>query len=340
MLQCRTMKRKVLLLALILLPCSLMAAITSHGQLPENPAAAGDYVDIFTNPAAISFKDEDDSFLLAFSYSDVIGFNGKLDASNDIVLSFAGSHMAFTAGVSTYSDPNTSNSRTDIYSQTAFRVDFGYEFWNIGFGARVSGGTRLVRRNLTINNLLDYFINAYFCSFETDYSTGAQYFNLGLGVLYKTDIFSIGVYDDKILTMNSTGTVVMSWSEFIGSFSGGMTFSIGRYNRYGDLRLLIPEISFSFTNFISSESTINAAAGLRIQLLPDTNVTFIGTITGIRDTVASGVFAPVSSGYTAVGIEMEIGVLSIDATCQLPFEVFNGTSSLLLPLTITARSLL
>lgn len=333
------MKRKVLILLVLLLPYLLMADISSNGLFADNPAAAGEYENIFTNPAAVPFKDESDAFYLSFTYSDVIDYKKVLDVSNDLILSFAGNHMAFTAGISTQLQHEDSS--TDLYSSTAFRVDFGYEMWNIGVGARVSGGTRLVRRNVSVSTPFDYLVNAYLCSYETDYSTGAQYFNLGIGIMYKNEIFSIGMYGDKVLYMNTAGSVAMDWNEFISSLSGGTTLTMDRFDRHGDLRIFIPQLSLSFTGLISSSSTLNAAAGLRIQMLPSMNITLTASVTGVRDVTGSGFFSPVNNAYSVYGIEVEAGFFALTTSCQIPFDLYRGnTATYTVPISFSVRSLL
>ena len=300
----------------------------------STPADNGSYTSIFSNPASLPFRESDGKdFLILFRYKDSYSkslFNSNFPyrfmpaTSSDVVLSFSGRSMAFTAlfenniDRSSYSKQST---QADLYSVTHFELDMGYNLSRFSAGIRISGGNQLKRSDKQILNLVDYLRNSFLTKFES--FEGGEYFTLGVGALYRDDYFSFGFYSDHIIYLNDAGSATSSLTEFLSSLSIGAKAIAPRFTSDGELLFVRPAFSLLFDNIYSTESRFSALLSLTMQLLPESDLIFSLGYSNLRDAQKNGFFT-IDSRYALFSLEFSMGSYSALLTSSIPVDGNKG----------------
>lgn len=328
------MKRCLNIVLLLVLALSSLSAAVEMGGFFSNPASNGSYEDIFSNPAALPLRDSDGrDFLIGTRFRDDYHrqpFDVKSpyrflqSPVSDVVLSFSGRTMAFTAVFENSLDRSAypaGESTANLYSTTHFQLDLGYSLWRFSGGVRISGGNLLERAEKQIVNLFDYIQNSFFTKFDN--YDGGEYFKLGVGLMYADDYLSAGFYADRVLYLNDSGSASSSLDEFLSSLSLGIKAVAPRYTSAGELLLIRPSASLSFGNIMSEESSITLAGGLTFQLLPDSDLDIVFGYSDYRDARSDAYFSP-RMRYTIFSLGFTMSGYSVEISSKIPLSVYRG----------------
>lgn len=318
---------------LVLCLYGIFAAVDLDGFF-SNPAANGRYVDIFSNPAALPLRASDGrDFLIGTRFRDDY-YRQPFDEGSpsrflqspvsDVILSFSGRSMAFTAVFENNLDRSgypSSEISADLFSTTHFQLDMGYSLWRFSAGFRISGGNLLVRTDKEIKNLFDYVQNSFFTKFDN--YEGGEYFKLGIGFMYADDYFSAGFYADRVLFLNESGAASSGMDEFLSSLSLGLRAVAPRYTSEGELMLVRPSLSIAFGNIMSSRSRFTVSGTLTFQLLPDSDLDIAFGYSDTRDTGSEAYFSP-GMRYTIFSLGFTLSGYSVEISSSIPLSVYSG----------------
>ena len=279
-------KRAALAVIILILPVAMAFPSIYSEASSYDPMSAvsyyGSFYDVFANPAALPcVETETGNLSLSFLFSDDWDINEMKRESMpllqqqdwDIRASFIARNISLSAFFGTEFARSSSDPVYDIYSTLRIQLDVAYAFPHISFGARVSGGNRMIRTERTVDSFTDIFANAWFSPFKRD--AGSEFFNLGAGALFYYSVFSAGVYVGELMTLSSDGgDIYMGWDAISRSTTLSLALSAPRFLRSDDLRFFRPRASFSVTDLSGSGSTVVWAAELRLQFLPDADLSF------------------------------------------------------------------
>ena len=167
------MKRLKAIAVAILIILPLSAAVDDRYAMDspyQSVAYSGRFYDMFANPAALPMMEvEPGLFALTVSASDswnAADFGkGTMSFIQDqlwsIDATFISKYIALTASFgSEFDRVSPSSSNYDIYSSLKIELDAAYAFPHFSIGARISGGNQMVRRDKTMDNIGDVFVNA------------------------------------------------------------------------------------------------------------------------------------------------------------------------------------
>ena len=241
----------------------------------------GSFFDVFSNPAALPCQETDVGNLSLSAY-----FSDDWDVSAmgeermpllqqqdwDIRASFIAKNIALSAFFGTEFGRDGTDPVYNIYSTLRIQVDTAYSFPHFSIGARVSGGNRMIRSEKTIDSFPDIFANAWFSPFKRD--AGSEFFNIGAGALFYYSIFSAGVYIDELMTLSDEGDIYMGWDAIGRSTTLSVALTASRFLPSDELRLWRPRASLSISGFSGGKSTITGSVELKLQFLPDADLSF------------------------------------------------------------------
>lgn len=336
-------KAFILVFALLLAAGNLCAAI----HLPSRSmsvARAGRIEDVFSNPAALPFRSSaDGSFLVGLCYADeadpeIYRNDEKLSffqsSEIDLSLSFGGRHAMFSLAVGYDLDDRKAEPLTyDMYFKMHFQLDLGYAAGPFSAGARLQGGSSLVRTDRRVESAWDYAANFFFSQFYEN--SGSEYFQLGLGAMWHDDWFTVGLYSDRVVAAEG-GNISFSLDSITDSLSLGLTLNFPRFTSEGELYLLRPSLVLQAGNLTSSsDSYLLAELDFCFQLLPDTNLTVSTGIISFRN-AREDYFDSLRTDQS-FSLELELGQWSLDFDYTLPVEYYKGDSSRPMSFTIALR---
>ena len=256
------LKRAALVISILFSMLSMASASIYSEASSYDPMSAasyyGSFYDVFSNPAALPcMETETGNLSLSLMLSD------DWDAG-----AMAGERMPLLQQPRTGADPVY-----DIYSTLRIQVDVAYAFPHISFGARVTGGNRMIRSERTVDSFTDIFANAWFSPFNRD--AGSEFFDLGIGALVYYSVFSAGVYIGELMTLSEDGgDIYMGWDAIGRSTTLSAAITAPRFLASDDLRFFRPRASFSITDLSGHGSTVVWAAEARLQFLPDADLSF------------------------------------------------------------------
>lgn len=325
--------RKVILIILIAFSALAPIAAASSLSLPFSSVAdRGHFENIFMNPAALSFRDESQgNFLIASDYSDILDQNRFVNGdenpflqntSLDLLLSFCGKYIAFTALFDNSLQDRTADALFTVSSTAHFQIDIGYSLFGFSLGARVKGGNVLFNNNRRITDFLSLMENTYFARFDN--TNSSQYFSLGLGLMYSHEFFSIGLYSDDVLYLDTdSGNVSSDISAFLSSFTVALSVEAPRFTSYGDLLLLRPRLTLQAADISSEKSRFDMNLELRFQLLPRFDIYACVGYSDLRNAFESNYFAPYKR-LSRFSLRFDYFSFSITAGVTIPFDVYTG----------------
>ena len=278
------LKRAALVISIFFSMLSMaFASIYSEASSYDPMSAAsyyGSFYDVFSNPAALPcLETETGNLSLSLMLSDdwdagaMAGERMPLLQQQDwdIRASFIARNIALSAFFGTEFARTGADPVYDIYSTLKIQVDVAYAFPHISFGARVTGGNRMIRSERTVDSFTDIFANAWFSPFKRD--AGSEFFDLGVGAILEFSPFSAGVYVGKLLTLRNSN-IYLGWDTLAESTTISMALEGGRFTKAGDLMLVRPRVSFSLTGLIdASTRKIEAEGDITFQFLPDADFT-------------------------------------------------------------------
>lgn len=282
------MKRKLLAILMLMISLSLYATMTKidsfHDRIISpfsSVAYYGDFSDLYSNPAALPLADKDQGlFLIRYrsydsipfsSFSDRIGYIN--DRLGEIELTFAGNNIALSANIGTeFTNRRLADDATyfDLYSNVDIEIDWGFAFPYVALGMSIKGGNSMARYDKGLKNLFDVVSNEFFSPFER--ISGSERFSLGAGLLVYFDNFSIGFDLDKILSLDTNGDIISTWSLIGENTYFSFAAEGNKFNKDGDLIFLLPRASVSFSNFQDFKYIFSVKGDLTFQILPDCNV--------------------------------------------------------------------
>ena len=242
----------------------------------------GTFYDVFANPAALPcIETETGNLSLSLLFSD--DWDGSAMKGEampllqqqdwDIRASFIAKNISLSAFFGTEFARSSADPIYDIYSTLKIQVDVAYAFPHISFGARVSGGNRMIRSERTVDSFGDIFANAWFSPFKRD--AGSEFFDLGVGALFYYSVFSAGVYIGELMTLSDDGgDIYMGWDAIGRSTTVSAAITAPRFLASDDLRFFRPRASFTISDFSGGGSTIVWAAEMKFQFLPDADLSF------------------------------------------------------------------
>ena len=278
------MKRLKAIAVAILIILPLSAAVDDRYAMDspyQSVAYSGRFYDMFANPAALPMMEvEPGLFALTVSASDswnAADFGkGTMSFIQDqlwsIDATFISKYIALTASFgSEFDRVSPSSSNYDIYSSLKIELDAAYAFPHFSIGERISGGNQMVRRDKTMDNIGDVFVNAWLSPFDRD--PGSEFFDLGIGAILELSPVSAGIYVGKLLTLKNNN-LYLGWDTLAESTTVSLALEGGRFTREGDLMLVRPRLSFSITGLVDgSTRKIEAEGDITFQFLPDTDLT-------------------------------------------------------------------
>ncbi len=264
---------------------ALFASVYSEASYLDSMSAVsyyGSFYDVFSNPAALPCIETDTGNLsLSAMFSDDWDF-GEMGGESmpllqqqdwDIRASFIARNISLSAFFGTDFRRIAQDPVYDIYSTLKIQLDVAYAFPHISFGARISGGNSMIRSERTVDSFPDIFANAWFSPFKRD--AGSEFFNLGVGALAYYSVFSAGVYIGELMTLSEDGgDIYMGWDAIGRSTTISLALSAPRFLASDDLRFVRPRASFSMSGFSGSGSTVSWQAEVRLQFLPDADLSF------------------------------------------------------------------
>lgn len=325
--------RKLITLLLLLLPLASLFSEPVYAPIIGTVSDRGRFEDIFQNPAALPFKSDGRNFYISAVYSDRLSpsaFNAGEAApfiqntATDLILGFSAKYVSLFLAFENSLHDKTNNAYFDMYSLTHIQIDMGYSLYGFSIGGRIRGGTRLLRQNQRIANPWDYVKNAFFSSF---YNTGdGQYFDVGLGLMYSSEYFSIGLVSDKVLYLDSDqNNISASLSAVLDSLSIAATLEGPRFKSDGNLRLVRPKLTLELENIMSSESVFALVGELKFQLLPRVNVFFDFGYRDLRDMDAGGTYFRCDEQYIVLAAGCSASWFSAGLEFALPTSYFSGS---------------
>ena len=209
------LKRAALVISILFSMLSMASASIYSEASSYDPMSAasyyGSFYDVFSNPAALPcLETETGNLSLSLMLSDdwdagaMAGERMPLLQQQDwdIRASFIARNIALSAFFGTEFARTGADPVYDIYSTLKIQVDVAYAFPHISFGARVTGGNRMIRSERTVDSFTDIFANAWFSPFKRD--AGSEFFDLGVGAILEFSPFSAGVYVGKLLTLRNS----------------------------------------------------------------------------------------------------------------------------------------
>ncbi len=325
--------RKVILSILIVFSALVPLSAVSSLSIPFSSVAdRGHFENLFSNPAAIPFKESSQGdFLIASGFSDNLDQHlfdiGAVNpfmqnTSLDLLLSFSGKYIAFTALFDNTLKDRTDNAVFTVSSTAHFQIDIGYSLFGVSLGARIKGGNVLWNNNRSITGFISLLENTYFARF--DKTNNSQYFSLGMGMMYSHEYFSIGLYSDDVLYLNTdSGNVSSDFSSFLSSFTVALSAEAPRFTSYGDLLLVRPKFTLQAADIRSEKSRFDANLELRFQLLPRFDIfTYLG-YSDFRNVFESDYLAPYKRISRFV-LRLDYYSFSFTAGISIPFEVYTG----------------
>lgn len=295
---------------------------------------AGSLSDTFGNPAALPFRDEyEGDFLVSMNYGDNLlpaalddGMGWVNQGRSSIALTFGGSYASVTAGLGydleDKRELEDGGVSYDMLSLLHFHADFAYSLWGFSVGARLQGGSALIRSDKRVDSFLDFPANFLFSPFDD--SPGSEYFRLGLGAMWNGEWATVGLYTDNFLGTDS-GELVFSGDAILDSLSVGATFHFPRFRSDGDLRLFAPAIEFQLGDMTGEEAYFMTIADLRFQLLPDVEITLSGA--WLREGDGLGGLLGDGSDSSVFTLSVKSGSWKIKAEAEIPFGYYSGDTS-------------
>ncbi len=280
------MFKRLIAIAMLLtvLAGTAFASVYSDSALYDpmrSVAYFGSFSDVFANPASLPLiESETGNFSIGVTLSDDWNFRTIGDESMpmlqtqnwDIQASFLATYVALTASFGTAFERQSSDPLYNVYSSLGIQLDVAYAFPFFSIGISVSGGNRMSRNEETIDSFPDIFANAWFSPFKRD--AGSEFFDLGVGAIFHYGFFSVGAYIGELLTLSDVGDIYMGWDAIGRSTTFSIAFSASRYLSNDDLRFLRPRASVSVTGIGTDTSTVEAEVELRLQFLPDADLSF------------------------------------------------------------------
>lgn len=324
----------VLILTLAILSASASVDMRSAFS---TPADNGSYEAVFSNPAALPWRNQDGKdFLIGVRYRD--DYSKSLFASDspyrflqsvvsDVTLSFSGRTMAFTAVFENSLDRTGYQDKpghVDLFSTTYFQLDMGYSLWRFSGGIRVSGGNMLIRQDRSVVNIFDYLQNSFLTKFEN--YDGGEFFSVGIGLQYRDEIFSLGFYSDRVLYLNESGSATSSLDGFLSSLSIGAKATAHRFTGNGELLLIRPSASVLFSDIAGEDSRVALSASLIFQLLPDADLTLSAGYMDTRNMKSESYFIP-NTRYALFSLLYSMSGYSIGLDFTVPFTYFAQSDS-------------
>lgn len=329
------MKRVLLILLLLIFALTGLSAITSSPltRYPDPSLSVsyyGDFSDLYSNPAAFAFRENAGTmFNIGLSADTVLNGNGLTDNYSDIILSFGGRTVSFSAVISTfYTNPTTiaDVSYLDIISIPHIQIDYAYSFWDtLSIGARVQGGNSSARKQKKVDSVLDLIRQSYFA--EYDRVKNSEYFSVGLGALVKYELFSFGVYSDNMLLLSENGRISASLSDILDSLTLGASFQMDKFNEKGELNFIRPRLGISLENVASKT---NGILELQIELLIQLLQTFnIRIATSYREKVdfSSVNFNPKDKAIHATSLSIQYYDFELSLLLGVPLKSYLGEKS-------------
>lgn len=280
------LKRAALVISILFSMLSMASASIYSEASSYDPMSAasyyGSFYDVFSNPAALPcMETETGNLSLSLMLSDdwdagaIAGERMPLLQQQDwdIRASFIARNIALSAFFGTEFARTGADPVYDIYSTLRIQVDVAYAFPHISFGARVTGGNRMIRSERTVDSFTDIFANAWFSPFKRD--AGSEFFDLGIGALVYYSVFSAGVYIGELMTLSEDGgDIYMGWDAIGRSTTLSAAITAPRFLASDDLRFFRPRASFSITDLSGHGSTVVWAVEARLQFLPDADLSF------------------------------------------------------------------
>ena len=261
---------------------SLNAAVFT--VFPDNVSFYSDVFNVFSNPAAIAFReDAKNRFLLGFTYSDTLDRSliseplalvQNLDSHLNI--SFGGSGMLFSAAFGYVTNDRRVFDKGityDFISSNNIQLDWGYRIKDFALGVRIKGGSSAIRDNKLISNYLGFLQN--FLLAEYTNLEDSNYFSMGLGLQYHVSLFSFGLYTDSFLTLDKSKDLSVSFNNILDSLTFGASIRRDKYTSLGELSFYRPRFGISFKNIFSTRFNFETTAELTLQFLPNRNLSFI-----------------------------------------------------------------
>ena len=328
------MKKTVLLLALAFLSCTLGAV--SPLPLPRRSlsvASAGLAEDALANPAALPFRaSSEGSFLLSVAYADDTSPSllasaaplGFLNSPHSAVsLSFGGSNAMLTGAIGFDLENRKESGGTlsyDFLFSMHFQLDLGFNIGPFSAGARLKGGSSLIRAERAVDGLLELGANMFLSEYSQN--PGSEYFQMGLGLMWHDeDWFTVGLYCDDFVGTHG-GRTSLSLDNMLSSLSAGVSVYLPRFDEDGDLKLLRPSFTLQFGDIMSTESYILATALVSFQLLPQYTVSVSTSVLSLRDATAGWLHA--YENLSIWSLELILDKWAFQISAQLPFSYFTG----------------
>ena len=328
---------KLAILLLILIPLSAYA-VSTPVDLPLRSisvARAGTMEDGLANPAALPFRGQGDgSFLLALGYKDdvspsMITGGEKLSflntAQTTLSLSFGGTNAMMTGALGfDLEDRQLDGGQLsyDFLFRMHFQLDVAFNFGPFSAGARLKGGSSLIRSHRQVDDLFELGANMFLSEYSLN--PDSEYFQMGLGMMwYDEDYFTLGVYIDNFVGTYG-GETTFSWGDMADSLSVGASVYLPRFDRAGDLNLVRPFLTLQFGDVASSASYILASFELRFQLLPRYDVLLTASLLSFRDANVS--YMRSTRNLTLFSLEFLLDNWTISASAEIPFSYYTGNS--------------
>ncbi len=279
------MRKHIAVILILTAALSAYGAAVDYNALdsPINSIAySGRIYDLFSNPAALPLMERDiGMFALrtdirdSYSVSD-FGHDGMSWVQNQawtIDASFITRYVALTAYYGTeFSRQETDSPVYNIYSSLKIELNAAYSVPFFSVGLRISGGNEMIRRHRDVSNILDYFSNALFSPFERN--VGSEFFHLGAGAILDFPYVSLAIFVEDILTLTDGGSLYFGWDVMAETTTVAAAVEGPRFNSDGDLLLVRPRFSFSFTGLMDAASrSIEFEGDLTFQFLPDADLT-------------------------------------------------------------------
>lgn len=342
--------RKFLLSILLLsaaagILCASAGSVVMPGRYSAFAAMAGRFVNVFANPAALTFsKESDGTFLMSVNYYDEqypalyergekLSFFNTADSS--VTVSFGGRNVQLTAALGFDLENRQYNGSMltfDMLYKMHFQLDAAYSIGPVSGGVRLKGGSSLIRDEKKIDSAGDIFSNFFFSEFES--MNDSEYFSIGAGLMWHEDYFTLGLYIDKILSTEA-GELNIGWKQISDTMSIGVSAYLPRFNSRGDLHVIRPYLMLQAGDITSRSSYVFFGAELCLQLLPDVNLCFGTGITNYRNAEAG--YSHITKRIHDYSIELEISSFAVSLKTSVPVAYYTGDTSQPVSFTLSMR---
>lgn len=268
------------MLTIALIICASLQAVNVYAldSLDLTPFTAasyyGSYSDALYNPASLPLMREDGNLLVSYLSSDDIDLNNNpglrlfQNHTDKLVLSFLGRNISLTGQFG--SDFRIQDSYLyDVYNTIDAQIDWAYALPHFSFGIRMKGGNSMIRSSKEITNLIDAYANVLFSPFEND--VGSARFALSGGVLAYFEYGACGIYIDKIMSLVD-GSVSTNIDSVMKSSTISFYTGLGRVNSEGELNLIRPRISISYSSLTFDTLKVDFKSDITLQMLPSVSL--------------------------------------------------------------------